>query len=185
MAPRRPLLHGALGAGVLASVLLSSSPVHAQAAPPGGHGDTAFDFMTLLSQKGLHNIDEEPWNAYGQFTYISSWKPSFSAAYTNANGSTKSLLPDPERSFMGTFTLFLGARLWKGAEAYLVPEYIAERPFSGLQGLGGAIQNFELQKTGSESPQLYRAQTFLRQTIELGGDRVSKSSDPMQLGTVV
>ncbi len=28
----------------------------------------------------------ENWNAYGQFTYISSSKPSFPALYTNLNG---------------------------------------------------------------------------------------------------
>ncbi len=172
-------------AAVVAVILSSSSTARGQAGPPGAHEDAAFDFMNLLAHHGLHDIDEEPWNAYGQFTYISSWKLPFSAQYTNANGSTKSLIPDAERSFTGTFTLFLGLRLWKGAQLYVVPEYIAERPLSGLQGLGGAIQNFELQKQGSESPQLYRAQTFLRQTLGFGGGHVVKTSDPMQLATVV
>jgi hypothetical protein len=30
--------------------------------------------MNVLSHKGLHDIGNERWNAYGQFTYISSWK---------------------------------------------------------------------------------------------------------------
>ena len=38
-----------------------------------------------------------------------------------------------------------------------MPEVIAERPLSNLHGLGGAIQNFELQKGGSETPQIYQA----------------------------
>jgi hypothetical protein len=33
--------------------------------------------MQTLVHKGLHDIDNESWNAYGQFTYISSWKPSW------------------------------------------------------------------------------------------------------------
>jgi high affinity Mn2+ porin len=66
-----------------------------------------------------------------------------------------------------------------------VPELIGERPLSGLHGIGGAIQNFELQKQGTEVPQLYRSRTYLRQTIGLGGERIVKDSDPMQLGTVV
>ncbi len=173
-----------IGAGVAAHVFFASAPAKAQGAPPAGHEDAAFDFMNLLANAGLHDIHDESWNAYGQFTYISNWKPPFSAAYTNANGSINSLVPDSERSFTGSFTLFFGLRLWPGAEAYLVPEVIAERPLSQLRGIGSAIQNFELQKTGAEDPQLYRSRTFLRQTIGLGGAHVEKTSDPMQLGSV-
>ena len=140
--------------------------------------------MNLLAHHDLHDIHDESWNAYGQFTYISSWKLPFSAPYTNANGSVNSLSPAAEQSYTGTFTLFFGARLWPGGEAYLVPEVISERPFSNLKGIGGAIQNFELQKNGSETPQLYRSRTYLRQTFGFGGDHVEKTSDPMQLGTV-
>jgi high affinity Mn2+ porin len=168
---------------VAARILLGAAPASAQAAPPAGHEDAAFDFMNLLAQHGLHDINEERWNAYGQFTYISSWKLPFSAPYTNANGSVKSLVPDAERSFTGSFTLFFGVRLWPGGEGYFVPEVISERPLSGLNGIGGAIQNFELQKQGSETPQLYRARTYLRQTIGLGGTRTPGESNPMQLAT--
>ncbi len=190
MTPATDRLRLALRRGLFAcfaatSALFVPAVARAQAAPPAAHEDAAFDFMNLLARHGLHDIEDESWNAYGQFTYISTWKPPFPAAYTNANGSNHSLWPGAERSFTGTFTLFFGVRLWTGAEAYVVPEVIAERPFSGLAGIGGAIQNFELQKTGSETPQLYRARTFLRQTIGLGGGRVELESNPMQLGTTV
>jgi hypothetical protein len=170
---------------LVARIFLTPLPARAQAAPPAAHQDAAFDVMNLLAEHDLHDIADESWNAYGQFTYISSWKPPFEAPYTNANGSTNSLVPDAERSFTGTFTLFFGVRLWPGGEAYFVPEFVAERGFSGLKGIGGSIQNFELQKTGSEIPSLYRSRTFVRQTFELGGERVEKTSDPMQLATVV
>ena len=139
--------------------------MRAQAAPPAAHEDAAFDFMNLLTREGTHDIKDETWNAYGQFSYISSWKRPFPAAYTNLNGSDNSLLPTAERSFTGSFTLFFGLRLWKGGQAYLVPEVISEQPLSGLHGIGGAIQNFELQKQGSTRPQLYRSRTYLKQTI--------------------
>jgi high affinity Mn2+ porin len=164
---------------------LAGTGAAAQGAPPARHEDVAFDFMNVLSQHGLHDLDDETWNAYGQTTYISSWKPPFTVPYTNLNGSTNSLLPGHERSYTWSATLFLGAKLWPGSEAYFVPEVIAERPLSNLHGLGGAIQNFELQKGGSETPQVYRARLFLRQNIGLGGEPVKKSSDPMQLGTTV
>lgn len=140
--------------------------------------------MNQLAARGLHDVKNERWNAYGQFTYISSWHPGFQAPYTNFNGSTNSLLPNAERSFTGTATLYVGVRLWKGAEGYLVPELISEKPFSELKGLGGAIQNFELQKGGAELPQVYRSRAFLKQTISLGGDEVTKDSGPMQLGSM-
>ncbi|HEX9101442.1 MAG TPA: carbohydrate porin, partial [Polyangia bacterium] len=102
--------------------------------------------------------------------------------YTNANGSVNSLSTDYERSFTGSFTLFFGVKLWRGAEVYFVPEVISERALSNLRGLGGSIQNFELQKTGAETPTLYRARLYFRQTIELGGSHVLVDSNPMQLG---
>jgi high affinity Mn2+ porin len=165
--------------------LLTAARALAQAGPPAPHEDVAFDVMNVLSQHGLHNLDDEAWNAYGQTTYISSWKLPFPAQYTNLNGSPNSLIPTKERSFTWTATLFLGARLWSGGEAYFVPEVVAERALSNLHGLGGSIQNFELQKGGSETPQIYKARLFLRQNIGLGGESVRKSSDPMQLGTTV
>jgi high affinity Mn2+ porin len=170
---------------VVAGVALVPTLARAQEAAPGPHEDAAFDFMNLLTDHHLHDIHDETWNAYGQFTYISNWAFPFSAPYTNANGSTNSLVPQAERSFASVFTLFFGVRLWPGAEVYLVPEFVAERPFSDLKGLGASIQDYELQKSGSEVPSLYRAQTFLRQTINLGGKHVEKTSDPMQLAGVV
>src|SRR5277367_2169725 len=172
-----------LFAASLAAVLSVSVAARAQGAPPAAHEDAAFDFMNLLAHHGLHDIDDETWNAYGQFTYISNWKLPFYALSTNLNGSSNSLSPNAERSFTDTFTLFFGVKLWKGGEAYLVPEVIGEEPLSGLHGLGGAIQNFELQKQGSETPKLYRSRAYLRQTFELGGKPVPQDSNPLQLAT--
>jgi hypothetical protein len=171
------------GTLLLASILLAPAPARAQNGAPAPRPEDQFSFMQLLADHGLHDIEEESWNAYGQFTYISSWKPSFPALYTNLNGSINSLLPTAERSFTGTATLYLGLRLWKGAEAYVVPELISEEPLSQLRGLGGAIQNFELQKGGTATPQIYHSRLFLKQTIGLGGHRIVEESGPLQLGT--
>jgi hypothetical protein len=168
---------------MLACFLLAPSLVRAQNGTPAPRPEDEFSFMQMLADKGLHDIENESWNAYGQFTYISSWKPSFSAPYTNLNGSVNSLLPTAETSFTATATLYLGVRLWTGAEGYLVPELISERPLSQLRGLGAAIQNFELQKGGSEAPQLYHARMFIKQTFGLGGKSLVEGSGPLQLGT--
>lgn len=168
---------------VAALVLFLPATVRAQvtAAP---RPDEQFDIMNLLTHNGLHDIQDESWNAYGQFTWISSYKAPFSARYTNLNGSINSLLTQGEHSYTGTFTVFLGVRLWPSAEAYFVPEVISEKPLSSLKGLG-AVQNFELQKGGTTTPQIYRSRSYLRQTIGFGGQRIVKDSDPMQLGSVV
>ncbi len=170
---------------VVSRILLAPTAASAQAAPPAGHQEDAFDVMNLLAHRGLHDIKDESWNAYGQFTYISNWKLGFHAPYTNANGSINSLVPDPERSFAAVFTLFFGVHLWPGGEAYLVPELVGERGLSQIRGLGASIQDYELQKSGSEVPSLYRSRLFLRQTFNFGGDRVEKTSDPMWLATAV
>jgi hypothetical protein len=139
-------------------------------------------FMKMLSDRGHHNLKNERWNLYGQFTYIYGWKQAFTAPYTNLNGSTNSLLTNTEQSFTGTATLYFGAQLWKGGEVYFVPELISEKPLSQLKGLGGAIQDFELQKGGDEKPTLYRSRSYLRQTFDLGGGPVVAESGQSQLG---
>lgn len=176
--------HG-VGIWLAAALGLVSSRANAQSTAPAAHQDEAFDFMNLLTQHEMHDLKDESWNAYGQFTYILQFKPGFSAPYTNTNGSINSLVTDPEDSYTGSFTLFFGLRLWPGAQAYFVPEVIAEKALSQLRGIGASIQNFELQKTGSTVPSLYRSRTSLRQTINIGGSKVELSSDPMQLGTTV
>jgi high affinity Mn2+ porin len=153
------------------------------AAPADDLPDDQPTFMKLLAAHGHHNLENERWNFYSQFTYIYAWKKAFQAPYTNANGSTNSLLPTPEQSFTGTLTFYLGARLWKGAQVYVVPELISEKPLSQLKGLGGAIQDFELQKGGAETPTFYRSRSYLRQTFNFGGDPVPQESGPSQLGT--
>ena len=182
---RRGLPPSSLTVGAFLVGAALSSRAYAQPVPPAPHEDTSFDIMNELSHRGLHDIHDETWNLYGQFTYITSYKPPLQAPYTNVNGSANSLWPQAERGFTATLTLFGALRLWPGAEAYVVPEFIAERAFSTLHGLGGSTENFELQKTGSEAPTLYRSRLYLRQTINLGGEQVEKTSDPMQLATVV
>jgi hypothetical protein len=168
-----------------AALLLFASPARAEFVEPEGRATDTVNFLNLLTRHHLHDLASEQWNIYGQFTWISSFKLPLNAPYTNVNGSPNSLQPGFEHSFTGTFTVYLGTKLWRGAEVYWVPEAISSTPLSNLTGLGGVIQNFELQKQGTLVPTLYSSRLFFRQTFGLGGQRVSKTSDPMQLGTVV
>lgn len=168
---------------ISAFALLLLLPCAASAQPADADEADTFDVMSLLHAHGLHSFDDELWNAYGQLTYISNLQLPFRAPYTNENGSINSLQPGLKHSFTGTFTLYFGLKLWRGAEAIFSPEMVSERPLSDLKGLGASVQNFELQKGGTPKPLLYRARTFLRQTIELGGARQARESGPLQLAS--
>jgi high affinity Mn2+ porin len=191
--PRRSAAASALAprlVAALAVTLVFATAALAKTTEPGPREDDAFDFMNLLTRHHLHDLEDERWNIYGQITWISSFKLPYHAAYTNPFGTNgcdhcNSLTTDFEHSFTGTATLWLGARLWRGAEAYVVPELVMEKPLSNLTGLGGVIQNFELQKQGSVTPVLYISRLILRQTFDLGGERFARNSDPMKLGTTL
>jgi len=167
--------------GVLIAVVVAPALSRAEVSESSERPAEQMDFMNFFAKRGLHDLTDERWNVYGQSTFISSWKAPFFAKYTNLNGSNSSLLPDFEYSFTWTFTLFAGVKLWPGAEVYFVPEVVSEQPLSGLKGLGGAIQNFELQKSGSTVPTVYRSRLYLQQRFDLGGKTIDKTSDPMQL----
>src|SRR5437879_10786348 len=112
---------------------------------------------------------EERWNAFGQATYIANKHDAFRAAYTSLNGSPNSLSPDKERSWSATATAYLGLKPWRGGELFFVPEMIAQVAFSDLHGLGGSVQNGELEKTGSGHPNFYRSRLFLHQPRNAAG----------------
>jgi hypothetical protein len=157
------------------------APVFALEGKIPNFGEDNFSLVKEISDLGFFDMNEERWNAYGQATYISSWKPSFPAAYTNLNGSTNSLITQAERSFTGTVTGYFGLKAMEGSEIYLAPEMISEVPLSDLKGLGGSIQNFELQKAGSVSATWYKSRFYLKQAFNFGGESSRVLSGPMQL----
>ena len=172
---------------VLLLILLSlfTTAAQCEVAEPAPRAEDEFDLMNILAKQGLHDLEDERWNFYGQVTYMHQWKSAFRALYTNLNGSPNSLLPGAETSFTGTISLYFGLKVWDGGEIYAVPEVISMLPLSDLKGLGSAIQNFELQKNGSEKPIIYKSRAFFKQTFGLGGEKVRVASDPMQLGTMI
>jgi len=157
-------------------------PTASESTQPAKSDDTALGLIDHLSKTGQHGVHDETWNLYGQLTTIGFYKPSFHAAYTDLNGSNSSLKPNAETSFTQTLTFFFGLRLRPGTELYIVPEEISETTLSNLKGLGGATENFELQKVGALTPALYRARLFVRQTFGFGGQSVELPSGQMQLG---
>jgi hypothetical protein len=122
----------------------------------------------------------EDWSLHGQLTYIAQKKPAFDAAYTGPH----SLIPEKEYSYSFTGTVYGGARLWQGGEAYLNIEGIQGQPFSNQTGMGG-FPNAELQKSADADFKYYRARLFWRQTFGFGGGEEAIDADANQLRTTV
>jgi hypothetical protein len=133
--------------------------------------------LVLVLARGAW-ADEEPedWSLHAQATYVAQKKPAFDAAYSGPH----SLSPDAEHAYSFTTTLFAGARVWRGGEAYLNLEAIQGLPFSNQTGLGG-FPNAELQKTAGPDVSWYRARLFLRQTFGFGGGEEAIEADANQL----
>ena len=70
-------------------------------------------------------------------------------------------------------------------EGFVVPEAISERPGPGLHGIGGAIQNFELQKLGVRNAAGLSLARLPAPSLRPRWRPVAKTSDPMQLAAVV
>lgn len=120
--------------------------------------------------------EQETWNAHFQSTYIWQTKPAFHSPYEGPN----SLSGARERTYSFTATAALGLRLGPKTEIYFDPEAAQGVPLSGLVGLSG-FPNGELAKTSGPTLTGYRARSFVRHTIELGGDKVALESAANQL----
>lgn len=116
------------------------------------------------------------WNIHFQSTYIYQYKPAFHALYSGPN----SLSPDEEKQNSITATLFVGVRLWKGAEIYVNPEIAGGSGLSGAYGLA-ASTNGETFRVGDPAPTLYLGRGYLKQTFALGKSRSAVDDGENQL----
>lgn len=133
--------------------LLAPALLHAQSPP------TAGGFNQPLDSPGVN----PRYNLHFQTTYVYQAKPGFRSPYEGQN----SLTGAQETQNSLTATLYLGARLWKGAAAYLNPELAGGSGLSGALGMGGS-SNGETFRVGNPTPTLYLARLYLQQTFALG-----------------
>ena len=121
-------------------------------------------------------VKPEDWSIHFQATTISQKHGSFNAPYAGANSMETT---EPWRT-TETATLFLGLRLWSGAEIYVNPEASGGKGLSGAVGAAG-FPNGEATRVGESKFTPYLARLFLRQTINLGGESETVSADANQL----
>ena len=115
-------------------------------------------------------------NLHGQFTYVVQYHPSFTSPYSGAN----SLYPGGSGKETADATLFVGARLWRGAEFYVNPEIDQGFGLSNTLGVAG-FPSGEAYKVGSTSPYFRVPRMFIRQAFDLGGPTESIESEANQL----
>jgi high affinity Mn2+ porin len=119
---------------------------------------------------------EQLWNIHGQATYVGEWHPSFPAKYSG----TESLDNHSQTAETFSADLFLGARLWNGAEFHL--DGLFWQGFGFNQTLGiEAFPSAQAYKVGSFHGNVAPVRVFVRQTIGLGGDQETVADDPLHL----
>jgi high affinity Mn2+ porin len=134
---------------VLASCALLCRAVHAQStanAAPDATADPGPRFA-------LH----------AQATYVEQETDGFHAPYRGTN----SLTPSAGRETVDA-TLYLGARLWQGAEAWVNPELDQGFGLDNTLGLA-AFSSAEAYKVGANAPYFRLQRVFVRQTVDLSG----------------
>lgn len=134
--------------------------------------------LALLAQhQNTPTKANDRFSVHAQTTVINQFKPSFAAPYSGPN----SLSTQKESQTSITSTLFLGARLWRGASAWLNPEIAGGSGLSQVLGLAAAT-NGETFRIGTLAPKLYVARIFFRQVIALSPTNTYEESDFNQLG---
>ena len=121
-------------------------------------------------------LADQRFSIHGQMTSFTQSKAAFSAPYSGANS-----LPAYTDS-AGTFDagLFIGMKLWTGAEAYFNPEIDQGFGLAGTLGVAGFPSGLAY-KVGSAEPYYRTTRAFIRQSFNLGGESITLEDQPNQL----
>lgn len=111
---------------------------------------------------------------HGQATYVEQETDGFHSPYRGPN----SLTPKQGRETTDA-TLFIGARLWRGAELWVNPEADQGFGLDDTVGLAG-FSSGEAYKVGRNAPYFRLQRAFVRETFNLGGERSRSQSGPNQ-----
>ena len=120
--------------------------------------------MLFLSLAATAAADDETFGVHAQFTYVEQETSGFNAPYRGPN----SLSPNSGAETTDA-TLYLGARLWPGAEAWLNGELDQGHGLDDTLGVAG-FPSGEAYKVGKNQPYLRLQRAFVRQTFNLQDD---------------
>jgi high affinity Mn2+ porin len=114
--------------------------------------------------KGPDALDLGAFAVHGQTTFVEQYAPPFHSPYVGQN----SLIPNQGRETWDT-TLGVGVKLWRGAEFWFDPEIDQGFGLNATEGVAGFPAGTAF-KVGASVPYARLHKTFIRQTIDLGGD---------------
>jgi high affinity Mn2+ porin len=114
--------------------------------------------------KGPSALDLDWFVLHGQTTYLQQYAFPFHAPYHGPNS-----LDSNHGRETWDVTLYAGFRLWDGAELWVNPEILQGFGLSGTLGVAG-FPSGEAYKLGASVPYARLTRTFIRQTIDLGGE---------------
>jgi high affinity Mn2+ porin len=119
---------------------------------------------------------DERFAVHGQVTYVEQETGSFKAPYRGPN----SLSPNIGRETVDA-TLFIGARLWPGAEGWIAPEIDQGFGLDNTLGVAG-FPSGEAYKVGKNQPYLRLHRVFVRQTVNLdeAAEAVEAAADQLR-----
>jgi high affinity Mn2+ porin len=120
--------------------------------------------VLLFSMAATAAADDETFGVHGQFTYVEQETSGFNAPYRGPN----SLSPNSGAETTDA-TLYLGARLWPGAEAWVNGELDQGHGLDDTLGAAG-FPSGEAYKVGKNQPYFRLQRAFVRQTLNLQGD---------------
>ena len=132
--------------------------------------------MTCMQGPARAAQDSESYALHGQFTYTEQQTSGFNAPYAGQN----SLTPHTNEETVDV-TLFLGRRLWSGAEIWIAPEIDQGFGLDDTLGLAG-FPSGEAYKVGENHPYLRWHRMFVRQTMNLDEQRERVDPTQLQLG---
>jgi high affinity Mn2+ porin len=144
------------GAALVLALVASSLPVEAAAAEPP-------EVASSASPNRGHDESGPAWAVFGQLTNVTQRNNVFRSPYSGAN----SLDPHGGTEETTDATVYLGRRLWRGAEAWINPEVDQGFGLSGTLGAAG-FPSGEAYKIGANAPYLRLPRAFVRQYIALG-----------------
>jgi high affinity Mn2+ porin len=119
---------------------------------------------------------EERFAVHGETTYTVQATDGFHVPYSGPNS-----LSAANNEETVDAALFLGARLWRGAEIWIQPEIDQGFGLDNTLGVAG-FPSGEAYKVGAYHPYFRWQRAFVRQTIDEGGERESVEGVANQLG---
>ncbi len=109
-------------------------------------------------------LETDEFAVHGQTTFLEQYVFPFRNPYVGPN----SLIPNEGRETWDA-TVYLGMRLWQGAELWVNPELDQGFGLSTTLGVAGFTSG-EAYKVGAGVPYARVPSAFIRQTVDLGGD---------------